>query len=488
MPVAEIRRAGDRHALVRCELHPQQRAADEQVRRHQVLAHTRVHHDQVQADQAHVVRQRHPARARCRCSLKPAPGVAPSAFARMFACVSTTPLGSLVEPEENWMNAVSSGRRRAPAARASRCRRARRSGTCAARAPTTRSTRRSPRQRRRGGRGASGRCRGAARPSFLAMRSSLCLCSSLMPSATGTGHDAAEHAGPEGVEELLVVRDVQDQPVAGLRAALCRWSRMPSARRRSSDSLQRFLGAFAFEINDRAVAAAAMLEHLGKRLVSDHRSWQRFARRVWAGGVAASSGELPLDEPSDRTTCSVARSWHARMGARAAAATAVRSPARARIPRPGVASREPRRDGSAVRGGGTSRLWRRRAGKLRFPEDAKPRVAGGPFFSISHTAQHVACAASRECDIGLDHEDYAGEEAPARLRHWTAVEATLKAAGAGLRRTGAVEVDVELRLSRLDDAEYHLVPLDLGPGIVACLAASSRPDTIEIQRLAGVAP
>ena len=128
------------------------------------------------------------------------------------------------------------------------------------------------------------------------------------------------------------------------------------------------------------------------------------------------------------------------------------------------------------------------AGKLRFLEDAKPRVTGGPFFSISHTAQHVACAASRECDIGLDHEDYAGEEAPERLRRWTAVEATLKAAGAGLRRTGAVEVDVELRLSRLDDAEYHLVPLDLGPGIVACLAASSRPDTIEIQRLAGVAP
>jgi len=52
----------------------------------------------------------------------------------------------------------------------------------------------------------------------------------------------------------------------------------------------------------------------------------------------------------------------------------------------------------------------------------------------------------------------------------------------------AVEVDVELRLSRLDDAKYHLVPLDLGPGIVACLAASSRPETIEIQQLAGVAP
>ena len=32
----------------------------------------------------------------------------PSAFARMLPCVSTTPFGSLVEPDENWMNAVCS--------------------------------------------------------------------------------------------------------------------------------------------------------------------------------------------------------------------------------------------------------------------------------------------------------------------------------------------------------------------------------------------
>ncbi len=34
---------------------------------------------------------------------------APRALVRMFLWVSTMPLGSLVDPEENWMNAVSSG-------------------------------------------------------------------------------------------------------------------------------------------------------------------------------------------------------------------------------------------------------------------------------------------------------------------------------------------------------------------------------------------
>jgi phosphopantetheinyl transferase len=123
------------------------------------------------------------------------------------------------------------------------------------------------------------------------------------------------------------------------------------------------------------------------------------------------------------------------------------------------------------------------SGELRFPEGAKPSVAGGPYFSISHTARRVACAASRDCDIGLDHEEFAGAQAPARLRHWTAVEATLKAAGAGLRRSRAVEIDPELRFSRLDDTEYQLVPLDLGPGVVACLALSSHPHAIEIEPL-----
>ena len=42
-------------------------------------------------------------------SLNFAASVAPRALAMMFACVSTTPFGSLVEPDENWMKAMSSG-------------------------------------------------------------------------------------------------------------------------------------------------------------------------------------------------------------------------------------------------------------------------------------------------------------------------------------------------------------------------------------------
>jgi hypothetical protein len=49
-----------------------------------------------------------------------------------------------------------------------------------------------------------------------------------------------------------------------------------------------------------------------------------------------------------------------------------------------------------------------------------------------------------------------------------------------------VEIDPELRFSRLDDTEYQLVPLDLGPGVVACLALSSHPHAIEIEPLEGV--
>jgi phosphopantetheinyl transferase len=122
---------------------------------------------------------------------------------------------------------------------------------------------------------------------------------------------------------------------------------------------------------------------------------------------------------------------------------------------------------------------------LRFPEGGKPRMAGGPFFSVSHTARRVACAASWDCDVGLDHEDFAGETAPARLARWTAVEATLKAAGAGLERTHEVEVDRAFARSRLDGTEFHLVTLDLGPGLVACLAMGSQAHAIEVQCLEG---
>jgi hypothetical protein len=64
MPIPEVWRAGDRRSLLVREFHPQERTPHEQVGRHQVLAHARVHHHQMKADQPHVVRERHPAERR----------------------------------------------------------------------------------------------------------------------------------------------------------------------------------------------------------------------------------------------------------------------------------------------------------------------------------------------------------------------------------------------------------------------------------------
>jgi len=58
--VAEIRRAEDGRAHARGEGEPQQRPADEELGRHQVRVHAVREHDDVEADQPHVVRERHP--------------------------------------------------------------------------------------------------------------------------------------------------------------------------------------------------------------------------------------------------------------------------------------------------------------------------------------------------------------------------------------------------------------------------------------------
>ena len=50
-------------------------------------------------------------------------------------------------------------------------------------------------------------------PSCAAMRSSLWRCSSLMPGATGTGTMPPSMPGPERVDERLVVRQEQQQPI-----------------------------------------------------------------------------------------------------------------------------------------------------------------------------------------------------------------------------------------------------------------------------------
>ena len=156
--------------------------------------------------------------------------MAPSAFARMLPCVSTTPFGSLVEPEENWMKATSS--RPGAAGRPSRemssswsTRKVR--GLSAVQASGSPEVAAKVARRSR----ILMSVYSSGLPSCFAMRSSLCLCSSLMPTATGTGtmppYRQAQNASMNC--SLLATFSISLSP--GSAPMRCRWCRMPSARR-----------------------------------------------------------------------------------------------------------------------------------------------------------------------------------------------------------------------------------------------------------------
>ncbi len=173
----------------------------------------RKHHDE-HADQAHVVGQRHPRQrdVLSREARRPAwrRGCSPGCC----ACVSTTPLGSLVEPEENWMKAVSSGLTAAG-----------RPGRATSSSVSIRNVRDLSRSKAvcfasAAGElacsfaGSCGRCRGTASRACPAIRSSFQRCSSLMPTASGTGTmPPASAAQKPSMKASLLLRK-QDQLVA----------------------------------------------------------------------------------------------------------------------------------------------------------------------------------------------------------------------------------------------------------------------------------
>jgi phosphopantetheinyl transferase len=107
---------------------------------------------------------------------------------------------------------------------------------------------------------------------------------------------------------------------------------------------------------------------------------------------------------------------------------------------------------------------------LRYPAGGKPALAGGPHFSISHSGTRVAVALSEHGEVGIDIEDLADVADADRLLRWTAVEATLKATGSGLRRARDVRLAPDLASARCGVEEYRLQRLMLAPGCVAHLA------------------
>jgi hypothetical protein len=127
-------------------------------------------------------------------------------------------------------------------------------------------------------------------------------------------------------------------------------------------------------------------------------------------------------------------------------------------------------------------------GELQFVDGAKPRIAGGPHFSISHGPWRVGVALSVSADVGFDLEEmHAGEGAEradaTKLARWTATEAVLKAAGRGLREARAVCLRDDLASGLLDGRVYRLWPLHLPDGAIAHLAAAEPIGPIAVEEV-----
>ena len=112
-----------------------------------------------------------------------------------------------------------------------------------------------------------------------------------------------------------------------------------------------------------------------------------------------------------------------------------------------------------------------------FPPTGKPRLASGPYFSISHSSSAVICVVCAETDCGIDIEDRpdsAGCATVTKLQRWTATEAALKAAGLGLRATGEVVLADMLGHATVRRQRYELQSLDDMPGLIGHIAASKK--------------
>ena len=267
--VAEVRRARDGDAPGGRPLEPEQGAAHEQVGGHQVLPDAGVHHHEVEADQAHVVRERHPAERdvlfaetrRLRRTLRVRQDVAVGEHHALGFAGRTRR-----ELDERSLVGVQG------------C------GCARPRNVVERVDQERARLERTPGFGlAEGggiRCEAVAQlpvgveerlAELLRDAQQLVLVLVADPDGDRHRHDAAVKAGPVRVDELLVARNVQDQVVARLGADTLQVKQDAERAPPQVRKLECLLGTFTLEVNDRAVAARAVIEHVRERLVLDHR-------------------------------------------------------------------------------------------------------------------------------------------------------------------------------------------------------------------------
>lgn len=120
--------------------------------------------------------------------------------------------------------------------------------------------------------------------------------------------------------------------------------------------------------------------------------------------------------------------------------------------------------------------------RLRVPQGGKPCLDGGPHFSISHGARRVAVALSERHDLGFDLEEAgASGRGGAELERWTAVEAVLKASGAGLGRSAEVRLSPDLSTATIASVLLYLHPVALAADCVATLATREPVGRVEVR-------
>jgi hypothetical protein len=119
------------------------------------------------------------------------------------------------------------------------------------------------------------------------------------------------------------------------------------------------------------------------------------------------------------------------------------------------------------------------AAEIVFAPHEKPRVAGcdGVDFSIAHSGTLVGCAAVRGAQVGFDVEQGTDE----RLKDWVAREATVKAAGLGMRAVGEVQLCADGALCR--GSRWYGHALDAFPGATARLMTSIAGLSLQVRSL-----
>ncbi|HET7201956.1 MAG TPA: hypothetical protein VFI92_01180 [Steroidobacteraceae bacterium] len=111
---------------------------------------------------------------------------------------------------------------------------------------------------------------------------------------------------------------------------------------------------------------------------------------------------------------------------------------------------------------------------FRFEAGARPRLEQGPPFSVSHTTDRVACVVCAVGDVGLDIETLPSGAGPTTLRElsrWTATEATLKAAGLGLRQVRDVLLEAPPLAAILHGRRYALREFQLASRTIGHVAS-----------------